>query len=372
MSKQARVNIRTVVNAKDIKRERRDGRDVIVVPSATLPDGVVMNRVRYSASAIEKGFGSLEGTPAPLGHPSINGKFVSASDPRGMVRGFIGAWNENVRREAGRVLIDKVIDVDFANQLVGGKTVMDAIAKGDPIHTSTGLYALITPLEGDPEADFEATDLVFDHDAILIGEAGAATPENGVGMLVNKAVGSDGNEIEVINSALDAAECDLDWAADTALRAAERMARVPMLERIKSAILDAIRGAPINDKEIAMSVTDEQFKALSDEVKTLSEGMKGIGGTIANAITAAVKPLVDAQAELTTAAKAKDDAELGDLRAKIVRAGLVDEAVAGELTLNAARALAKKAEPGRAMGINNGLRSGAAGVDAFKLPKAEG
>lgn len=120
MTHHARINIRTAVNASKIRRERRDGRDVIVVPSATMPDNVVLNRVRYSADAIEKGFGSLEGTPAPLGHPDINGQFVSASDPRGMVRGFVGAWNENVRRENGRVLIDKVIDVAFATQMEGG------------------------------------------------------------------------------------------------------------------------------------------------------------------------------------------------------------------------------------------------------------
>jgi len=112
---QTRVNIRATVNAAKIRRERRNGRDVIIVPSATLPDGVVMNKIRYNAPAIEKGFGSLEGTPAPLGHPNIDGQFVSASDPRGMVRGFVGAYNENVRRENGRVLIDKVIDVVYAS-----------------------------------------------------------------------------------------------------------------------------------------------------------------------------------------------------------------------------------------------------------------
>ena len=99
---QVRVNIRTAVNSSKIRRERRDGRDVIVVPSATLPDGVVMNGVRYPAEEISKSFASLDGTPAPLGHPTLNGSFVSASDPRGMVRGFVGAWNENVRQEGGR------------------------------------------------------------------------------------------------------------------------------------------------------------------------------------------------------------------------------------------------------------------------------
>lgn len=373
MSKTARINVRTAVNAQSIRRERRDGRDVVIVPSATLPDGVVMNRIRYSAGAIEKGFGSLEGTPAPLGHPTLNGQFVSASDPRGMVRGFVGAWNENVRRENGRVLIDKVIDTSFAGQLEGGRTVLEAIEKGEPIHTSTGLYCTLTALENDDEADFEAGDLVFDHDAILCGEIGAATPEQGVGMLVNKAVSPDGKEIEVINSVIeDDADRDLGWAVESVARALERRERASFIERMKTAIVEmfgAERETSNNKQENDMAVSDEQFKALSDEVKTLSDGMKGIGETIANAVTVGVKPLVEANEALVNAQKAKDDAELTDLRTKIVKANLMDEGAASELTLNAARALAKKADPGKAAGLHNGLSE--TQPSGFKLPKGD-
>lgn len=376
MTRQARINVRTAVNASKIRRERRDGRDVIIVPSATMPDGVVMNRVRYPAAAIEKGFGSLEGTPAPLGHPDINGQFVSASDPRGMVRGFVGAWNENVRRESGRVLIDKVIDVAFANQLEGGRTVLEAIEAGEPIHTSTGLYATMNALENDDEADFEAADLVFDHDAILVGETGAATPEQGVGMLVNKAIGKDGKEIDVINSALtDEMDREIDWAGTRLVEAIARRENAGVRDRIKTAILDAIRGAPErepthNKQENDMAVSDEQFKALSDEVKTLSDGMKGIGEQITNAVAAAVKPLTDNLTAVQNAQKAKDEADLAELRTKIVKANLMDEAAAGELTLNAARALAPKTEPGKAAALNGAL--GKTETGGFKLPQAEG
>lgn len=374
--KQARINVRTAVNAAKIRRERRDGRDVIIVPSATMPDGVVMNGVRYPAAAIEKGFGSIEGTPAPLGHPNINGQFVSASDPRGMVRGFVGAWNENVRRENGRVLIDKVIDVAFANQLEGGRTVLEAIEAGEPIHTSTGLYATMNPLTNDDEADFEAADLVFDHDAILVGETGAATPEQGVGMLVNKAVGKDGKEIEVINSALtDEMDREIDWAGTRLVEAIARRENAGVWDRIKTAILDAIRGAPerepsLNTQENDMPVTDEQFKTLSEKVDTLSEGMNGIGEQITNAVAAAVKPLTDNLAEVQNAQKAKDEAELTELQDKIVKANILGEAEAKDLTLNAARALAKKAGPGKAAALNGAL--GKTETGGFKLPQAEG
>ena len=135
MSKRVRVNITSKVNADSIKKLRRHGRDVMIVPSATLPDGIVMNGIRYDADEIEKSFRSLERTPAPLGHPEIEGMFVSASDPEGLARGWIGAWNENVRRENGRSCMDKVIDLSTANQTTGGKAVLEAIEKREPVHT---------------------------------------------------------------------------------------------------------------------------------------------------------------------------------------------------------------------------------------------
>lgn len=362
--KQVRVNIRAAVQNAAIRRERRDGRDVVIVPSATLPDGVVMNGIRYPADEIAKSFASLDRTPAPLGHPTLNGRFVSASDPEGLARGWIGAWNENVRREGGRVLLDKVIDISTAGQLEGGKAVLAAIEKGDPIHTSTGLLCNLEALNGDqPDgAKHIARNMVFDHDAILIGEDGAATPEQGVGMLVN------GQSVEVINSDLeDRAERELDWAVEQVARAMEARAKLPMLARIKDTLLSLLgagEGQPAEDetetKESEMTVSKEQFDALSATVNALAEGFKGLGDQITNAVAAAVKPLTDAQAEMLANAKAKDEAEKAELVNKVVKANLLTEAVANGLTLDALRELAPKAEPGKAAALNAGGFGGAA------------
>lgn len=347
---QVRVNIRTAVNASAIRRERRSGRDVIIVPSATLPDNIVMNGIRYPADEIAKSFETLDGTPAPLGHPNDEGQFLSASDPRGMVRGFIGAWNENVRRENGRVFLDKVIDVEYASQLTGGKAVLNAIEKGEPIHTSTGLYAIMTPTVNDAEADRVASDILFDHDAILLGEVGAATPEQGVGMLVN-AKSPSGEKVEVVNSLLEDAERDLDWSLDSALRAAERLERLPLLERIKRVILDAVRGGQadpetVNNTETEpMAVTDEQFQELANSFKELAE-------SIPTMIENAVKPFAEKAEAAANALAAKDEAELAAARAAVVNANLMTEEAANELTLNAALSLVEHAKPRHAYALN--------------------
>ncbi len=364
MTKRVRVNVRSLANTKAVRRETRNGRQVIIVPSATLPDDVVMNRIKYPADEIEKSFRSLNRTPAPAGHPMVGNRFVSARDPEGINVGYIGAWNENARRENGRVFLDKVIDVTVANRSDEGKAVIEAIDKGEPIHTSTGLLCNLD--EGDNDAfDFIARNIEFDHDAILLNEDGAATPDQGVGMMVNSK--GETEEVEVINSAIEDAERELDWAADMAVRAAERLARVPLMERIKSAIMEAVSGSEretsTNAQENDMAVSDEQFNALSDEVKTLSESIKGIGETVANAVTDAVKPIKDHVDQIDAVNKAKDEAELTDLTAKIVKANLMDEDTAKELTLNAARALAKKSEPGKAAAINGAGGGKTAGDD---------
>jgi hypothetical protein len=364
MGKHVRVNIRTMANMASIRKERRNGRDKIIVPSATLPDGIVMNGISYPAEEIEKGFMSLNNTYAPLGHPTVNGMFVSASDPEGINIGWIGAHNENVRREGGRVLLDKVIDVARANESVGGKSVLEAIEKGTPIHTSTGLFCDLEA-STDDAYEFIARNMAFDHDAILLGEEGAATPEQGVGMMVNAK--GEQTEIDIINSVFEDFEREMDWAADMALRAAERLERVPVMDRIKSAILDAVRGAgrePSANTGEADMTDKAQFDALSAKVDALTESQNGIGETIANAVTAAMKPLTDNLAEMQANQTAKDKAELDGYVAKIVKSNILDAESAAELTLNAARKLADKAKPGTATALN-GAFGGTGPADDF-------
>lgn len=344
---QVRVNVRSVANAKAARKEKRNGRDVLVVPSATLPDDIVMNSIRYPAAEIAKSFASLERTPAPLGHPKVNGNFISARDPEGLNIGYIGAWNENARQEGGRVLLDKVIDIEVANRSEGGKAVLAAINAGDPVHTSTGLLCELDPVKGEEGIRANAKNIYFDHDAILLNEEGAATPEQGVGMLVN------GQQIEVINSVIEDAERELDWAGMRLLEAADRLERASVWERMKAAILGAMpseREPMQNRKDDPMTVTKEQFDGLSATVNALSEKLDKLD--VAALVANAIKPLTDNLTALQNDAKAKDEAELAGHVAAIVKANILDEASAKELTLNAARKLAEKAKPGKAAGLN--------------------
>lgn len=353
--KHVRVNIRSAVNNAAIRRERRDGRDYIIVPSSTLPDNIVMNgsmgRVRYPANEIAKSFASLENTPAPLGHPTIEGAFVSAKDPEGLARGWVGAWNRNVRREGGRVHMDKVIDVATANQLDGGKAILSAIDKGEPIHTSVGLYCMLTDASDD-DAEFDASDIVFDHDAILLGEQGAATPAQGVGMMVNAAKGAGGEKIDVINCSLaDDIDRDLGWSIESMLRGVERKKQISLIERIKKTITDIVQGDPTPEIEAgaALNASEEtmdkaQFDELSGKVSALSDSLAGIDDKIATAVGNALKPFTEAQEARDKADKEKAEAEHAALVNQVVEAELLTEELAKASPAPVLNALLEKAK----------------------------
>jgi hypothetical protein len=200
-----------VVKRDAVKREIREGVEHVVVSAATLPDNVVMNGGLYPAEEIAKSFHGLERKLAPVGHPS-NGadEFVSASDPVGIHQFYAGAWNENVRREDGRVLHDVAINVAEAGKTDRGRRLLDRVVeletneRARPIHTSVGLWLSVEPVPtpktnaaGD-EYNWVARDLDFDHNAILLDGVGAAQPGQGVGMAVNQ----DGAKVEVDSVAL--------------------------------------------------------------------------------------------------------------------------------------------------------------------------
>lgn len=188
------VNVTSKVNSNAIRREQHNGREHWVVPSYTLPANVVMNGGLYPASEIDQHYTGLEGTLAPLGHPQVNGHFVSAFSPEGLNVGYVGAWNKNVKKSGNRVYVEKWIDTEVAKRTDDGKRLLErleALEKGEdvpPIHTSVAVF--LEELEASEDQKSQGAKWVakihaMDHDAILLDEVGAATPEQGVGMMVN-------------------------------------------------------------------------------------------------------------------------------------------------------------------------------------------
>ena len=175
------------VNNDLIKREMIDGEEHIIVPCSTMPPDIIMNGVLYPAGEVKAAAPTLEGTPSPLGHPKVDGEMVSASNPRGANKYGVGAWNRSVNY-TDKIHYEKVINVRLCKASPYGQQLLDALEKGDPIHTSTGIYCWAISASGSSNGEHYseiATDILFDHDAILLEEPGAATPEKGTGIYVN-------------------------------------------------------------------------------------------------------------------------------------------------------------------------------------------
>lgn len=202
------------INASNISTTTINGQEHYVIRGAVpIVDDIVMNGGLYPAEEINNSYQTMEGKLMPLPHPMVDGKYVSANDPRAINVYHVGAWAQNVSKSGDQVVMDVYINKAVAETKPDGKRLinrLDEMIAGtntDPIHLSTGLLTNKEKKSGESKEKkytWIARNMQFDHIAILLDEPGAGTPEEGVGMFVN----ADGQEGEVETASLiDAANC---------------------------------------------------------------------------------------------------------------------------------------------------------------------
>ena len=326
------------VNTAEIREEERDGRDYWVVPAKTMPSDVIMNGILYPKREIEYSYYTLDRTPAPNGHPQYNGEYVSAQSPEGLVDGWIGAWNENVRMVdegdgKSRVYLDIAVDVKTAKQSKKGREVIKALEQKEPIHTSVGVYAYIDePDLVNEEYEGVAKYLYFDHNAILPNDIGASTPEEGTGIFVN----SKGHKMQLQVNNFNADEEKL-------------------LTKNKKTCIGKITQ---KNSEANMSEKTE------NEITTSSEGEVVVTGS-AEAVTISAAPAIEINYEKigemikeaivnheADKAKAKVDEAKPDLVEKVVATNLLDKETAETLTVSVLEKLLEGNKPEPAANVN--------------------
>lgn len=187
-----RVHILSTVNAANVSKA---GATYTIRDVCGAVDGIVMNSMMYPGEQLAAGVASLEGKPAPAGHPkNAAGQFISASNGEALLSAYAGAICRNARHEGGRTLVDVVVNEAQAKAHPDGSKLIErldaAIANtnAEPIHVSTGLFC--EPITANGESGGKAytriaTRVAYDHLAILLNEKGAGTPEQGVGMFLN-------------------------------------------------------------------------------------------------------------------------------------------------------------------------------------------
>ena len=266
------------VNREAISREVINGAEHIIIESFTLPDDVVMNGGLYPSQEIADSFKSLERTLAPVEHPTdAQGNFISATDPIAIHDFHAGAFNTNVTRENGRVRIEKHINVQEALKSEKGKRLLDRVEELEnnsdprPIHTSVGVFLVPTELDAPrtnaagKEYTWIASEMTFDHDAILLDSIGAAQPSQGVGIGVN----SEGQEFEVQHFVLN----------DELLAQPEE---TPILshEELRDALLDTLNKPPLSADWIERVFDGQVIYSLADQLFTVPYLVSGEAVTI--------------------------------------------------------------------------------------------
>jgi hypothetical protein len=199
--KTQRIHVVTALNAGKVQREG----DLIVVRDACgAVDDIVMHRVLYPGAELRKGAPTLNGRVAPIGHPKNEaGQYISANSADALLTSYAGVVCKNARHEAGRTLTDLYINAAMAKSHPKGAEVVawcEAALNGEspePMHVSTGLIAEMVDRKGESRGkayDRVATNIRYDHLALLPGAQGAASPEEGVGMFND----GDGNVQPVV------------------------------------------------------------------------------------------------------------------------------------------------------------------------------
>lgn len=380
--RELRVNAFTAVDNSKIRRETVDGREYVIVPSATLAPNSVMNGVLYPAEETARTYTQLDGKLAPLGHPKdANGKWISAGDPVAIHANHVGAFNRNVTLgEDGRVHVEKWIDVLFANATPRGPELLKAIEDEKPIHTSIAVWLRVHPVaEGLPYSG-RAEYLSIDHDAILLDEPGAATPDDGVGLFVNVDAGTlegmtQQEKHEVLRAAGVARWPELYvWLADftdqTAVFELEQRSDGPAPANRYVAVDYEMSGAVANLAEavrpavrksqwqiLANSVfnrgalnfdvqttTQEAVDMTPEQMQALREGIAAdLKVNAADAVTGALAPVLDRLTALEAQVGKGEAAETEALRTEV--AAHIGADAAAELSVNALRTTLAKFKP---------------------------
>jgi len=205
----------------DIRRETRDGREIIIAPVSMIVEGVLagsQGTLFYPAAEIKRNHSAWNGMPITAGHPYINDEPVSARSPDiedshriGTV--FNATYNGKLRAEA---------HIDVERTRSKDARILDALENGEPIELSTGLVVDTDVTKGvfnGRSYDAIARNYRPDHLAILFGQRGACSIKDGCGVLVNEEtstvfvihiLNSDGEVEEVVEETELVANKSLD------------------------------------------------------------------------------------------------------------------------------------------------------------------
>ena len=359
------VTIHSRINGAMIRREKRNGKDVIIAPAKTMRDNEVLNRVMYPAEELRDSYRSLNRTFVPLEHPvDDQGRFMSANSPEGMEGHYIGAHSENVRRVPdddgsglNRIHADIVIYVDRAKKSPGGQRVLNALEKGEPISTSTGLYGIFETVAGNEDFDYVARFINFDHNAILLDAEPAASTDQGTGIFVNSNQDQLDVKRMVVNMDLETPAVEMNdgdtQPKEVTVNLEDKDAVTGLLNRLL-AIFGKQTGAKNANNKTELVMDEETKKAFSATNERIDDVAKSVVNkddlkeVVTEVVNEIVKPLAEEISAQAETRKNQHEVEKAKLVKRVVAANKLSEEAANATPIEVLRELAGNEEAGDA------------------------
>lgn len=183
-------SIKANFNGGAVRHEFFEGREHLVVPVVMICEGV-LNDALVPLSEFSRYPEAWNGRPVPVMHPQQNGMPISANRPDVIERNSIGSiFNASV--EGAKLKAEAWIDTEKARRL-GHDHLVAQLAAGQVIEVSTGYFSDDDPAPGSFNGMSYSVvhrNLRPDHLALLPGEIGACSIEDGCGTRVNSKKGS--------------------------------------------------------------------------------------------------------------------------------------------------------------------------------------
>jgi len=184
--------------AYTVRKEIFDGKDYLVVPVIMMVEGVhhgSHGAVLHTAEELGKFPASWDGIPVTLGHPKVDGQYVSANTPEILKDWAIGTIF-NTRMDGKDLKAEAWIDE--TKLIAFSPKTATRINNGEIIEVSIGVFSdedIIEGFYGIEQYSAIAKNHRPNHLALLPDEVGACSIMDGCGLRVNK---KGGTKMEII------------------------------------------------------------------------------------------------------------------------------------------------------------------------------
>lgn len=245
----------------DVRRETHRGSDTLVVPLVMAKTDVIMNDVMLPLSECDPI--AWNGTPVTIGHPELQGEFISASETPAIHAAWTIGTVFNTSVDGNKLKAEAWLNVADMERLSPG--LLERLERGDPTDVSTGLFSEKIKKPGTLNGvSYNAihADVTPDHLAILPFEAGACSWEDGCGVRVNSRTQA---HVTVINKLMETMAMKLRLNKAKAPKTNARSDDDNLSQMVADLVSNTDSPFTAEDEDSLRFMTEDTLKSMRDQ-----------------------------------------------------------------------------------------------------------